>query len=131
MSSIASRLRQRQQVVVALEMALAADETLAAEVALLEREALNLGAHRAVEHEDALARRRPKSRRTVTFANEISCRSDFGVQDHVILARFSMPHNHIKISLCNSKSERSELSPSAAKSRANASAYPPARSQSN
>ena len=49
------RLGQCQKVVVALEVAVAAGETLAAEVALLEREALHLGAHRAVEHEDALA----------------------------------------------------------------------------
>ena len=51
------RLGQRQQVVVALQMAFAADEALAAEMLLLEREALNLRAHRAVEDQDALARR--------------------------------------------------------------------------
>ena len=124
------RLRQGQQIVVALEMALTFDETLAAEVTLVEREVLNLGSHRPVEDENALARRRPKSRRTVTFANEILCRSDFGVQDHVILACFSMPHNHIKISLCNCKSERSELSPSAA-NRGRMRRRTPARSQFN
>ena len=124
------RLRQGQQIVVALEMAFTVDETLAAEVTLVEREVLNLGSHRPVEDENALARRRPKSRRTVTFANEILCRSDFGVQDHVILACFSMPHNHIKISLCNCKSERSELSPSAA-NRGRMRRRTPARSQFN
>ncbi len=48
------RLGQGQQVVVALLMAVAADEALAAEVGLLQAEALNFRAHRAVEDENAL-----------------------------------------------------------------------------
>ena len=54
------RLRQRQEIVVALQMTFAADETIAAEVTLVEREVLNLRSHRAVEDENALAGRRLK-----------------------------------------------------------------------
>ena len=45
---------QHEDVVVALEVAAVITETLAAEVGLLEPVALDHGAHRAVEDEDAL-----------------------------------------------------------------------------
>jgi hypothetical protein len=47
------RLGERQKVVVALQVALARHETLAAEMALGEAERLDLGAHGAVENKDA------------------------------------------------------------------------------
>ena len=50
------RLGEGQKIVVALEMAFAAVEAVAAEMALLEAEVLDLRPHRAVENEDALAR---------------------------------------------------------------------------
>ena len=46
---------QHQQIVVALELARMVGEALAAEVGLAELVRLDLRAHRAVEHEDALA----------------------------------------------------------------------------
>ena len=55
-------LRQGEKVVVALEVALAADEPLATEMGLGEAEALDLRAHGPVEDEDALARRRLQGR---------------------------------------------------------------------
>ena len=62
------RLGQRQQIVVALEGAFAADETLAAELALVEAEVLDLGPHRAVEDQHALARRRRQRRGDVALS---------------------------------------------------------------
>ena len=50
------RLGQRQQVIVALQAALAGMKTIAAEMRLVETQALDLGAHRPVEQQDALAR---------------------------------------------------------------------------
>ena len=53
------RLGEDQQVVVALLVAGAADEALAAKVVLVELEPLDLRAHGAVEDQDALAGRLP------------------------------------------------------------------------
>ena len=50
------RLRQDQEIVVAAQVARPIGEALAAEPRLVELEILDLGAHRAVEHENALAR---------------------------------------------------------------------------
>ena len=50
------RLAEDQEIVVALLMAGAADELVAAEMVLVEAEALDLRAHRAVEDQNALAR---------------------------------------------------------------------------
>ena len=50
------RLGEGQKVVVALEMALAGLEAVAAEMLLLERQALDLRPHGAVEDENSLAR---------------------------------------------------------------------------
>ena len=43
-------LRQRQKIIVALQMALAALKAIAPEMRLIETQALDLGAHRSVEH---------------------------------------------------------------------------------
>ena len=62
------RLGQGQQIVVALEGAFAAGEALAAELALVEAEVLDLGPHRAVEDQHALARRRRQRRADVALS---------------------------------------------------------------
>ena len=49
------RLAEDEQVVVALLVAGATDEAVAAEMVLIEAEALDLRAHGTVEHENALA----------------------------------------------------------------------------
>ena len=54
------RLSQDQEVVVALQMAFANLEAIAAEMALGQTERLNLGAHRAVQNQNALTRRLAK-----------------------------------------------------------------------
>ena len=59
------RLGEGEQIVVALQMAFAADEAVAAEVAFFEAEVLDLRPHRAVENEDALARGRGERARDV------------------------------------------------------------------
>ena len=48
------RLGQVQKVVIALEMALAGAEAMAAKIVLRQAEQLDLGAHGAVENENAL-----------------------------------------------------------------------------
>ncbi len=71
-------LGQRQEVVVALEVAFAGLEAMAPEVALLVVQALDLGAHGAVEHQDALARRRgqrPQDLRAVLAALDHASRA--------------------------------------------------------
>ena len=50
------RLGERQKIIVALQGAVAGMKTIAAEVRLTEIQALDLGAHRAVNDQDALAR---------------------------------------------------------------------------
>ena len=50
------RLGQRQQIIVALQVAVAGMKTIAAEMRLIEIQALDLGAHRPVKQQDALAR---------------------------------------------------------------------------
>ena len=62
------RLGQRQQIVVALEGAFAADEALAAELGFVEAEVLDLRPHRAVEDQHALARRRRQRRADVALS---------------------------------------------------------------
>src|SRR6185369_2165721 len=47
------RLSQRQKVIVTLQMTVAGVKVLAAKMALIEVEFLNLGAHRAIENQDA------------------------------------------------------------------------------
>ena len=53
-------LSQDQEVVVALQMAFASLEAIAAEMALGQTERLDLGAHRPVENQNALTRRLAK-----------------------------------------------------------------------
>ncbi len=64
------RLRQGQQVVVALQAALARLETISSEMALVEPQILNLRAHSTVENQDAPARGLSKSRPRVLVALE-------------------------------------------------------------
>ena len=70
------RLGQGQEVVVALQMALAGVKPLAAKMPLVEAQALDLRAHRAVEDENPLVRRAVKGRQRVLLARErrLSCR---------------------------------------------------------
>ncbi len=60
-------LGQNEQIVVALERAVAGDEALAAELGFVEPQVLDLGAHRAVEQQHALARRRRQRLAGVAF----------------------------------------------------------------
>ena len=50
------RLGERQEIVVALQQAVAGMKTVAAEMRLVEAQALDLGAHRPVKQQDAVAR---------------------------------------------------------------------------
>ena len=59
------RARERQEIVVALEIAAVILETLAAEIRFLELARLDHGAHGAVQQQDALARSRSSSAETV------------------------------------------------------------------
>ena len=95
------RLGQGQKVVVALEMALAADEALAAEMVLLERELLDLRAHRAVEDENALARRRRRAHRRRRGCGASGASKICGGRS--LIVRVLLRHNHINISLCHRK----------------------------
>ena len=99
------RLRQRQQVVVALQMAFAADEALAAEMALLEPKPLNLRPHRAVEDQDALARRLEQLLARFASARGAVLKGCAVAEFHGGPTRFQNPHNYIKISLCNCNRE--------------------------
>ena len=65
------RLGQRQQIVVAFEMAGAAGESFAAEMRLLKPERLHLGAHCAIDHQDALGRLGAEARLGVDEARRI------------------------------------------------------------
>ncbi len=84
-------LGQRQQVVVALQVAGAGGEALAAEMCFFELEALHLGPHRAVEHEDALGRLGAEQRLAVGGRGEAGEQVGHGA---------SLGHNRINISLC-------------------------------
>ena len=63
MSRSASGWVRLSEVVVAAQVAAVVLEALAAEIGLAELQGLDLGAHGAVEHEDALARRLRRSAR--------------------------------------------------------------------
>ncbi len=62
------RLGQDQKVVVALLMAGAADEAVAAKMILVEAKPLDLRAHRAIENQDAFARRLSQSLENIAVA---------------------------------------------------------------
>ena len=66
-------LRERQEVVVALQVTLAADETLPTEMALVKAETLDLRAHGAVEDEDAFAGRGPQCRSDTSSPSRVGC----------------------------------------------------------
>ena len=65
------RLGQRQKVIVALQGPVAGMKAIAAEVRLIQVEALDLGAHRPVDEQDALARGAFQRRQHVLAASEI------------------------------------------------------------
>ena len=64
------RLAQRQQIVVALKMAVAGVKPVAAKMRLVETETLDLGAHRPVNQQNPFARRPAKGGRCVLLARE-------------------------------------------------------------
>ena len=72
------RLRQDEKIVVALQMALASLEAVAAEMLLRQAEALDLRAHCAVENEDAFARGPGKRREGVIAGREGSAEKRCG-----------------------------------------------------
>ena len=55
--------RQRQKIIIALQMALAALKTIAPKMRFIETQALNLSAHRAIKQQYPLARGAAKGRR--------------------------------------------------------------------
>ncbi len=78
------RLSERQEVVVALLMAGAATEALAAEVILHETELLDLRSHGAIHDEDAFSRRLgelPQDFRTIRLGRDVSKRASADMGD--------------------------------------------------
>ena len=97
------RLGEGQQVVVALEGAGATVEAGAAELRLAEAEALDLGAHRAVENEDALARGLGERARDVAARFRGGGGEQVRWVDAHGRASLETRYNHISISLCQRK----------------------------
>ena len=64
------RLAQRQQIVVALKMAVAGVKPVAAKMRLVQTQTLDLGAHRPVNQQNPFARRPAKGGRCVLLARE-------------------------------------------------------------
>ena len=87
-------LGERQEVVVALQVALAADEPLPAEMALVEAEPLDLGAHGAIEDQNPLTGRRLQ-RRSNLFA--IARRPRLAEERLDILAHAYLCRSHMLI----------------------------------
>ncbi len=95
------RLGQDQQVIVALLMAGAAEETLAAKIVFRQTETLDLGAHGPVKDQDTFAGRllqRLQDLRAVT----VCALAAEQLIEHLrtLLLRMRHEPNHIKTSLC-------------------------------
>ena len=98
------RLGEDQKVVVALQMACAGAEPLAAKMVLVEAEPLDLRAHGAVEDQNALARRRRERLRRVAWRSRAASNREFkftrSFRQSYPRPDCALTYNNIKMSLC-------------------------------